>query len=243
MVFDMRKDKMLFVFKRCEYDDNKVLISENLSFLSITSFIIITRSFKSIIKNKLNENNFDMNFLKDIKKRLTSIFKTFKKKIIQKFDLLNIIEIDASVYYFLARNKENKLFSLIMNKIYDTLIKSLEVLLSIKRNNRISINDLCLCNFEIKYKKCYKSYIFKNSQINNIKVLISQKVLNKFSIDYYNYINVFNKSWTNILSSHRFYNWKLKFAERANKNTLFKNRIYSILRHKFEQVKKYLNEH
>ena len=28
-----------------------------------------------------------------------------------------------------------------------------------------------------------------------------------------------------------------------NKNTLFKNRIYSILKYKFEQVKKYLNEH
>ena len=47
----------------------------------------------------------------------------------------------------------------------------------------------------------------------------------------------------NILSSHRFYDHKLKFAERVNKNTLFKSRIYSILNHKFEQVKKYLNEH
>ena len=28
-----------------------------------------------------------------------------------------------------------------------------------------------------------------------------------------------------------------------NKNTLFKSRIYSILDHKFEQIKKYLNKH
>ena len=35
----------------------------------------------------------------------------------------------------------------------------------------------------------------------------------------------------------------MKFAERANKNTLLKNRIYSISRHKLEQVKKYLNKH
>ena len=90
---------------------------------------------------------------------------------IQKFNLLNIVEINALIYYYLIRNKENKLFSLIINKIYDTLIKSFEVLLSIKRNNRISINNSYLCNFEIKYKKCYKSYIFKDSQINNIKVL------------------------------------------------------------------------
>ena len=194
VIFDMRKNKMLFIFKRCEHDDNKILISKNLSFLSIISFIIITRSLKLIVKNELNENDFDMNSLKDIKKRSTSIFKTFKKKIIQKPDLLNIIKIDALIYYYLIRNKENKFFSLIINEIYDTLIKSFEILILIKRDNRILINDSYLCNFETKYKKCYKFYIFKNSQINNIKILISQKVFSKLSIDYYNYINVFNKS-------------------------------------------------
>ena len=80
-----------------------------------------------------------------------------------------------------------------MNEIYDTLIESLETLPSIKRDNRILINDLYLCNFKIKYKKCYKSYIFKNSQINNIKILTLQKMLSKLSIDYYDYINVFDK--------------------------------------------------
>ena len=112
---------MLFVFKRCEYNDNKISISKNLSFLSITSSAI-TRSFKFIIKNKLNENNFDINFSKKIsnKKRIASIFKTFKKRIIKKSDFINITKIDVSVYYHLIRNKKNKLFSLTMNKIYNT---------------------------------------------------------------------------------------------------------------------------
>ena len=121
-----------------------------------------------------------------------------------------------------------------MNKIYDTFIKSFEILSSMKRDNRISINDSYLYNFKIKYKKCCESYIFKNSQINNIKILISQKMLSKFSIDYYNYANVFDRSQTNILPSHRFYDHKLKFVERADKNALPKNRIYSISKHKFE---------
>ena len=68
-------------------------------------------------------------------------------------------------------------------------------------------------------------------------------MLNKLSIDYYNYINVFNKSQTNILFLYRSYNHKLKFIEKINKNTLSKNRIYSISKYKFEQIKKYLNEH
>ena len=68
-------------------------------------------------------------------------------------------------------------------------------------------------------------------------------MLNKFFMNYHNYANVFDKSKTNMLFSHRFYNHKLKFAESINKNALFKNRIYLLLNHKFEQVKKYLNEH
>ena len=47
----------------------------------------------------------------------------------------------------------------------------------------------------------------------------------------------------NILSSYRSYDYKLKFIEEINKITLFKSRIYSILKYKFEQIKKYLNEH
>ena len=91
------------------------------------------------------------------------------------------------------RNKENKLFSLIVNKIYNNFIKSFNVTSQIKRDYRILVNKSYLCDFEIKYKKYYKSYILKNTQINDIKTLILQKMLNKLFIDYYNYINVFNK--------------------------------------------------
>ena len=237
----MRKDKILFVFERCEHDDNKVSTIKNLSFLSIISSVIII-SFKFTVKDS-DEESSNVNPSKDTRKRSTSTFKTFKEKMIQKFDLLNIVEINVSVYYYLARSKENKFFSLIMNKIYDIFIEPPEILFSIKRDNRILINDSCLCNFRIKYKKCCESYIFKNPQINNIKILTSQEVLSKFPIDYYNYANVFDKSQTNILSLYHFYDHKLEFVEGADKNALFKSRIYSILRHKFEQVKKYLNEH
>ena len=35
----------------------------------------------------------------------------------------------------------------------------------------------------------------------------------------------------------------MKFVEGVDKNALFKNRIYLLLSHKLEQIKKYLNEH
>ena len=68
-------------------------------------------------------------------------------------------------------------------------------------------------------------------------------MLNKLFINYYNYANVFDRSQANILSLYRFYDHKLKFAKGANKNIFLKNRIYSISNHKFEQIKKYLNEY
>ena len=82
VIFDMFKNKILFIFKRYEYDNNKISILKNLSFLSITLFIIITRFFKFIIKNELNEDNFDINYSKNIsnKKKSISTFKALKKK-------------------------------------------------------------------------------------------------------------------------------------------------------------------
>ena len=162
---------------------------------------------------------------------------------IQKSDLIDIAEIDASTYYHLIKNKENKFFSLTMNEIYDIFIQSFEVLSQMKRDNRISINKSCLCGFAIKYKRCCKFYTSKLIQINNVNVFTFRKMLNKLFMNYYNCAKVFNKSQATILSSYRFYDHKLKFAEETNKNILFKSRIYSISNHKLEQIKKYLNEH
>ena len=186
-----------------------------------------------------------MDHFKDVfnRKRLISIFRALKEMKIQKSDLIDIIEINVSTYYYLVKNKENKFFFLIMNEIYDTLIQFLEVSSQMKRDNRISINKSCLCDSAIKYKKCYKSYTSKLIQINNVDVFTSQKMLNKLFINYHNYANVFNRSQANILSLYRFYDYKLEFAKGINKNTLLKSRIYSISNYKLEQIKKYLNEH
>ena len=76
----MRKNKILFIFKRYKYNDNKVLVIEDLSFLSIISFVVITL-LKFIIENS-NEESSDVNSSKDIRKKSTSIFKAFKEKMI-----------------------------------------------------------------------------------------------------------------------------------------------------------------
>ena len=162
---------MLFVSKRYEHNNNKALAFENLSFLSKTLFVIITRFSKSIIKNKSNKNNFDMNYFKNIsnRKKSTSTLRAFKEKKIKKFNFIDIIKINASIYYYLTRNKKNKLFSLTMNKIYDIFNESFEIISQLQQDNRISINKSYLYDFGTKYKRCYKLYISKNAQINNIE--------------------------------------------------------------------------
>ena len=62
----MFRDKILFFFKRCDYNNNKISTLKDLSFLSIILFIIITRSLKFIIKNDSNKNNFDINYSKNV---------------------------------------------------------------------------------------------------------------------------------------------------------------------------------
>ena len=103
VVLDMLKDKLLFIFKRYKHNNNKALTFKNLSFLSKTSFIIIIRPFKFIVKNESNKNNFDINYFKNIlnRKRSISTFKIFIKKMIKKFNLIDIIKINASIYYYL----------------------------------------------------------------------------------------------------------------------------------------------
>ena len=163
VVFDMLRDKILFLFERCNHNNNKISTLKDLSFLSNVSFVIITRSFKFIIENDSNEDNFDINHFKNVfnKKRSTLTLKTFKEMKIQKSDFIDIAEIDALTYYYLIRNKENKLFFLTMNKICDTPIQSSEVSLQMKRDNRISINKSCSYDSVIKYKRCCEFYISK----------------------------------------------------------------------------------
>ena len=118
------------------------------------------------------------------------------------------------------------------------------------RGPYISVNKLYLYRFEIKYKRCYEfnisiinkneSYISINSEINysirinSVKILIYNEILVKLSIEYYNFIDVFDRIKTNELLSHRLYNYKLEFIDNYNKIGLSKSRIYSIFDYKLK---------
>ena len=158
---------------------------------------------------------------------------------------INILKVEVIVYYKLTRDKNNKLFSLIIaktNKAYFTSISSY--------SPYILINKLYLYKFEIKYKRYCKSnisiinknksYISINSEtnysirINSAKTLIYNKILVKLSIEYYNFIDVFDRTKADELLFYHLYNYKLKFIENYNKIGLLKSRIYSIFNYKLK---------
>ena len=136
------------------------------------------------------------------------------------------------------KDKKNKLFSLILNEIF------LKLEARIYKEPYILSNVSYLYKSKIKYKRyCGFNIKFFSIKINKIDYLDSIEIKARLLLEYYNYLNVFNRLKTNKLSSHRLYNYRLKFVNDINDFKLSRSRIYFILSHKLKKVKKYLNKY
>ena len=222
-------NKILFVLKRYYHNNNNTSSSKKLIFILLKlssillSPVILKYSLLAIVEEET---------INDI----TSLSKNKE---------INILKVEAAVYYKLIQDKNNKLFSLIIaktNKAYPTSRSS--------RSPYILVNKLYLYEFEIKYKRCCESNISiinKNEshisikskinhliRINSAKTLTYNEILAKLPIEYYNFIDVFDRTKADELSPHRSYNYKLKFIDNYNKIELPKSRIYSIFDYKLK---------
>ena len=228
-LLDMIINKILFVLKRYYYNNNNTSFSKKLIFIFsklssiLLSLVILKRSSLATVEEET---------INDI----TSLLKNKE---------IDILKVEVIVYYKLTRDKNNKLFSFIItrtNKAYLTSRSS--------RSPHILVNKLYFYRFEIKYKRyCEsnisiinknKSYISVKSEtnhlirINNAKTLIYNEILAKLSIEYYNFIDVFDRIKANELSLYHLYNYKLKFINNYNKIGLLKSRIYLIFDYKLK---------
>ena len=149
------------------------------------------------------------------------------------------MEIGAAAYYQLARDKENKLFSLTINKIYG--YKGTPPAPTPGRMPRSPVNKPCPCGSEKKYKRCCGSNI--PVKINSAEIPTYEEVLAKLPPEYHDYTDVFDREKADKLPPHRTYDYKLEFTEDREKIGFLKSRIYPISGHKLEQVKQYLDEH
>ena len=214
----MIMNKILFILRRYNYNSNNTSFFKKLIFIfSVLSSLVLS----SIILKRSSLATVEEETINDT----TSLLEND----------INILKVEAVVYYKLAWDKNNKLFSLIIartNKTYLTSIPS--------RNPRVSVNKLYSCEFGIKYKKCCESNISINSgasysiRINSAETLIRNEILTKLLIEYYNYVDVFDRTKADKLLSYRLYNYKLEFIDNYDKIELLKSRIYSIFGYKLK---------
>ena len=211
-------NKILFILERYYYNNNNTSFSKKLIFilLKLSSILLLLVILKYSLLAIVEEETIN---------NISSLFENKE---------INILKVEAIVYYKLARDKNNKLFSLIIAKTNNNYLTSIS-----SYNSRVLVNKLYLYRFKIKYKRyCEsnisiinknKSYIFINSEtsysirINNTKTLIYNEILVKLFIEYYNYIDVFDRKKANKLLSYRLYNYKLKFIDNYNKIELSKS--------------------
>jgi len=78
----------------------------------------------------------------------------------------------------------------------------------------------------------------------NLHELLHVKTLEQVKIklfsEYYDYLDVFDRTMIDQLSSHCFYDYKI---ELINKKTFSRSRLYQMFNHKLQKIKKYLIEH
>ncbi len=75
-------------------------------------------------------------------------------------------------------------------------------------------------------------------ELSHVETLKQVKI--KLFSEYHDYLDVFNRTMINQLSSHHFYDHKI---ELINKRMLSRSRLYQIFNHKLQKIKKYLIEH
>jgi len=75
-------------------------------------------------------------------------------------------------------------------------------------------------------------------ELSHVKIL--EKVKVKLSLEYHDYLNVFDRAMMNQLSSHHFYDHKI---ELINEETSSRSRLYQMFDHKLQKIKKYLINH
>ena len=123
----MLRDKVLFLPRRYIYDYNITSLPQDLSFLKIstsktTPLKTLKRPLKPTSEDNSNTSESNINTPNRLVpppiKRITPTPRTIKKNRTLYLNTANIAEISALLYYYLARNKENKLFSLIIKEIY-----------------------------------------------------------------------------------------------------------------------------
>ena len=170
-----------------------------------------------------------------ILKRFFSVFTQLSHKLLSFSQKKKFIEQLKSHHMTLTNVKISKLTSDSMNiimiktVIYKMLIKWSDVKIFAVIILKI---DWIITIFENKFKEVNLHELFHIEALKQVKI--------KLLFEYHNYLNIFDKTMTNQLSFHCFYDHKIELIDEETSSW---SKLYQMFNHKLQKIKKYLINH
>ncbi len=204
----------------------------SLQFSNFNSFIsksiVLFLSHKTILKQKSLTST---HILKRSTIFVTLSFSQFKEKSVEQSKSLDAVlfSINFKSTFSLKLASSSMNISMIKTAIYRMLVKWSDVKIFAVIILKI---DWLITTVENKSEEV------NLHELSHIKTLKQIKI--KLLSEYHNYLNVFNQTMIDQLSSHYFYNHKI---ELINERTFSRSRLYQMFNHKLHKIKKYLIKH
>ncbi len=195
---------------------------------SISKSIVLLLSHKTILKQK------SLTFTHILKRStifVTLSFNQFKEKSVEQLKSLDAVlfNVNSKSTFSLKSASSSMNISMIEAAVYRMLVKWSDVKIFAVIILKI---DWLIITAEKKLEEV------NLHELSHVKTFKQVKI--KLFSEYHNYLDVFNWTMINQLSSHHFYDHKIELID---KKILSWSRLYQMFNHKLQKIKKYLIEH
>ncbi len=195
---------------------------------SISKLIVLLSSHKTILKQKSLTST---HILKRSTTFVTSSFSQFKEKSVEQLKSLDAVlsSVNPKLTFSLKSASSSMNISMIETAVYKMLVKWSDVKIFAVIILKI---DRLITTAEKKLEEV------NLHELSHVEILKQVKI--KLFSEYHDYLDVFNQTMINQLSSHRFYNHKIELID---ERMLSRSRLYQMFNHKLQKIKKYLIKH
>ncbi len=195
---------------------------------SISKSIILLSSHRTILKQKSLTST---HILKRPTIFVTLSFSQFKEKSVEQSKSLDAVlpSVNSKSTFSLKPASSSMNISMIEAAVYRMLVKWSDVKIFAVIVLKI---DWLITTAEKKLEEV------NLQKLSHVETLEQVKV--KLFSEYHDYLNVFDRTMIDQLSSHRFYDHKIELID---EKTFSRSRLYQMFNHKLQKIKKYLIEH
>ncbi len=195
---------------------------------SILKLIVLLSSHRTILKQKSLTST---HILKRFTIFVTLSFSQFKEKSVEQSKLLDAVlpSVNSKSTFSLKSASSSMNISTIEAAVYRMLVKWSDVKIFAVIILKI---DWLITTAEKKLEEVNLHELLHVKTLEQVKI--------KLLSEYHDYLDVFDRTMVDQLSSHRFYDHKIELID---EKTLSRSRLYQMFNHKLQKIKKYLIEH